>query len=32
MEREAIVKGFLKYGELDTLDMVLIREHWKSIE
>ncbi len=30
-EREAITKGLLKYCELDTLAMVMIWEHWKSL-
>jgi hypothetical protein len=30
-ERKAIVKGLLKYCELDTLAMVMIWEHWKNV-
>ena len=30
-ERNAILKGLLKYCELDTLAMVMIWEHWKSL-
>ena len=30
-EREAIIKGLLKYCELDTLAMVMIWEHWNSL-
>ena len=30
-EREAIIRGLLKYCELDTLAMVMIWEHWKSV-
>jgi len=30
-EREAIIKGLLKYCELDTLAMVMLWEHWKSL-
>ena len=29
--RKRIVKGLLKYCELDTLAMVLLYEHWKSL-
>ena len=29
-EREAIIKGLLKYCELDTLAMVMVFEHWNS--
>jgi len=29
IERQAIIKGLLKYCELDTLAMVMIWEHWK---
>jgi hypothetical protein len=31
-ERQAIIKGLLKYCELDTLAMVMIWEHWKFLE
>jgi hypothetical protein len=30
-ERTNIIKGLLKYCELDTLAMVMIYEHWKSL-
>ena len=30
-ERELLVKGLLRYCELDTLAMVMIYEHWRSI-
>ena len=30
-EREAIIRGLLKYCELDTLAMVMIWEHWKHV-
>jgi hypothetical protein len=30
-ERQAIVKGLLKYCELDTLAMVMIWEHWNAL-
>jgi hypothetical protein len=30
-ERSSIIKGLLKYCELDTLAMVMIYEHWKSL-
>jgi len=30
-EREAVFKALLKYCELDTLAMVMIHQHWKSI-
>ncbi len=29
-ERNVIIKGLLKYCELDTLAMVMIWEHWQS--
>lgn len=32
VEREAVIRGLLKYCELDTLAMVMIWEHWTSIE
>jgi hypothetical protein len=31
VERKAIIKGLLKYCELDTLAMVMIWEHWKHV-
>jgi predicted Zn-ribbon and HTH transcriptional regulator len=31
LEREAIIRGLLKYCELDTLAMVMIWEHWKHV-
>jgi hypothetical protein len=31
-EREAIIKGLLRYCELDTLAMVMIWKHWKSLK
>ncbi len=31
-ERKAIIKGLLRYCELDTLAMEMIWEHWKSLE
>ena len=30
-ERQSITKGLLKYCELDTLAMVMVYEHWKSL-
>ena len=30
-ERHSIIKGLLKYCELDTLAMIMIYEHWKSL-
>jgi hypothetical protein len=30
-ERQSIIAGLLKYCELDTLAMVMIWEHWKSL-
>jgi len=31
-ERNAIVRGLLKYCELDTLAMVMIYEHWNFLK
>ena len=31
MERDSIIKGLLKYCELDTLAMVILWEYWNNV-